>query len=118
MTNTDLQNWQDIKAGFKWPVAVAHTIAASAEKVWDVIAMPGNLEQCHPFCDKNPVIAWPGDEAHDEIHYLSGWVFERRFFRWIDGFGYDLEIGTRGGTTSLVRNQFGSHPWFSASKRA
>jgi hypothetical protein len=51
---------------------------------------------------KNPVHVWPGDASRDEIHYLSGWVFERRFCRWIDGIGYDLEIGRRGGRTSFV----------------
>jgi hypothetical protein len=38
----------------------------------------------------------------DEVHYQSGWVYERRFFRWHDGVGYDLEIGRRGGGTSIV----------------
>lgn len=64
--------------------------------------MPGNLEPCHPFCAENPVEAWPGAESRDRIRYLSGWVFERRFCRWIDGFGYDLEIGGRGGRSSFV----------------
>jgi len=36
------------------------------------------------------------------VHYLSGWVFERRFVRWYDGTGYDLEIGRPGGGTSFV----------------
>ncbi len=64
--------------------------------------MPGNLELCHPFCAENPVFVWPGADSRDEIHYLSGWVFERRFVRWIDGVGYDLEIGRPGGGMSFV----------------
>ncbi len=64
--------------------------------------MPGNLEPCHPFCVKNPVEVWPGPDSRDEIFYLSGWVFQRRFFNWIDGVGYDLEIGRRGGRQSCV----------------
>jgi hypothetical protein len=64
--------------------------------------MPGNLELCHPFCAKNPVEVWPGEGSRDEVHYLSGWVFERRFCRWIEGVGYDLEIGRRGGRSSFV----------------
>lgn len=88
--------------GFKWPVAVAQSIAAPAAEVWEAISSPGSLEPCHPFCARNPVQVWPGDNAHDEVHYLSGWVFERRFLRWIDGVGYDLEIGRRGGGKSLV----------------
>jgi len=173
----------DPKPGFKWPVTVARSIAAPAEKVWAAVSMPGNLELCHPFCEKNPVEEWPGAGSRDEVHYLSGWVFERRFCRWIDGVGYDLEIGRRGGRSSFVswrimpgrhqectlriaiypyvlqnvpiairwlphilrvrpmleqyllsvvsgfewyvtrgepvpRNQFGTHPWFSAPKRS
>jgi hypothetical protein len=88
--------------GFRWPVGVAHPIAAPADQVWGAIAMPGNLEPCHPFCERNPVSVWPGPESRDEIHYLSGWVYERRFCRWIDGLGYDLEIGARGERTSFV----------------
>lgn len=90
------------RPGFRWPVAVAQEIAAPAEKVWDAISMPGNLEPCHPFCAKNPVQVWPGPDSRDEIHYLSGLVFERRFCRWIEGVGYDLEIGRHGGRQSFV----------------
>jgi len=64
--------------------------------------MPGNLEPCHPFCDQNPVEKWPGAESRDQIQYLSGWVLERRFSRWIDGVGYDLDIGRSGGESSSV----------------
>lgn len=92
----------DPKPGFGWPVAVSESIAAPAQDVWAAIAMPGNLELCHPFCDSNPVTKWPGPESRDEVHYLSGWVFERRFSRWIEGVGYDLEIGRRDGSSSFV----------------
>lgn len=168
--------------GFRWPVAVTQPIAASREAVWAAISMPGNLELCHPFCAQNPVTVWPGPGSRDEVHYLSGWVYERTFTRWIEGVGYDLEIGGRGEPTSdvswridavgprdstltitvyphllqnlpapvrwfphaaylrpllkrylssvvrgfewyvtqhqpVAHNQFGSHPWFSASRR-
>ena len=89
-------------AGFKWPVSVEREIAAPAQAVWEAISRPGNLELCHPFCASNPVHVWPGPDSRDEVHYLSGWVYERRFFRWIDGVGYDLHIGRRGGSKSLV----------------
>ena len=92
----------DPDPGFRWPVAVEQSIAAPAEKVWETISAPGNLEPCHPFCASNPVQEWPGENARDEVHYLSGWVFERRFLRWVDGVGYDLDIGRRGGKRSLV----------------
>jgi hypothetical protein len=64
--------------------------------------MPGNLELCHPYCSSNPVQIWPGPESRDEVHYLSGWFLERRFCHWIEGVGYDLEIGRRGGGESFV----------------
>ena len=87
---------------FQWSVESALKIAAPAQEVWDAISTPGNLELCHPFCASNPVQVWPGPGSRDEVHYLSGWVFERRFLRWHDGIGYDLEIGRRGGGTSSV----------------
>jgi hypothetical protein len=89
-------------AGFKWPVEVVHPIAASAEKVWETISTPGNLELCHPFCDRNPVEAWPGADSRDSIEYLSGLTFERQFTRWIEGVGYDLQIGRNAGESSFV----------------
>jgi hypothetical protein len=92
----------DPKPGFQWPIAVVQPIAASVTEVWKVISKPGNLEDCHPFCAKNPVQAWPGEGSRDEVHYLSGWIFERRFCRWIDGVGYDLEIRRSGGRSSFV----------------
>ncbi len=64
--------------------------------------MPGNLEPCHPFCAQNPVEVWLGEESRDVVHYLSGWEYERRFCQWIDGIGYDLEIGRTGGSKSFV----------------
>ncbi|MEE9178106.1 MAG: SRPBCC family protein [Acidimicrobiia bacterium] len=97
-----MPNLDDPKPGFKWPVAVTQPIAAAAEEVWAAISMPGNLALCHPFCKKNPVETWPGAESRDEIHYLSGWVFERRFSRWIEGVGYDLDVGRSGGASSFV----------------
>ncbi|HET6444318.1 MAG TPA: hypothetical protein VFI27_07020 [candidate division Zixibacteria bacterium] len=102
MGEDELLGRGDPQPGFKWPVEVAHPIAAPAEKVWEVISMPGNLEPCHPFCAKNPVKKWPGEGAKDEIHYLSGWVLERSFYRWFDGVGYDLEIGRSDGRKSFV----------------
>ena len=93
---------EDPKPGFQWPVKVVQPIPAPADKVWEVISMPGNLELCHPYCVQNPVQEWPGEHSRDEVHYLSGWVYERQFCRWIDGVGYDLEIGRSGGGKSFV----------------
>jgi hypothetical protein len=98
----ELPRVDDPKPGFRWPVAVTGVIAKPPGEVWQAISSPGNLELCHPHCDRNPVHAWPGAASIDEVHYLSGLVFERRFLRWIEGVGYDLEIGRRGGRTSYV----------------
>jgi len=87
---------------FRWPVAMTHRFDAEPDRLWDVISRPGNLELCHPFCARNPVKVWPGPESRDEIHYLSGWVYERRLVRWYDGVGYDLQVGGRGEPVSLV----------------
>ncbi|MGI9263683.1 MAG: hypothetical protein ACR2QU_02065 [Gammaproteobacteria bacterium] len=87
---------------FRWPVEVTRPVAASASQVWDVLSMPGNLELCHPHCKRNPVQIWPGANSRDRIEYLSGWIFHRRFRRWTEGVGYDLEIGPSGGVQSLV----------------
>lgn len=87
---------------FKWPVSAEKAIGAPAQKVWDAIAAPGNLELCHPVCASNPVQNWPGPGAQDEVHYRSGWVYKRRINRWFEGVGYDLEIGRCGGDKSSV----------------
>jgi hypothetical protein len=87
---------------FKWPVTVSRKIKASPQKIWSVITNPGNLEDCHPFCEKNPVYEWPGVGSRDEIYYYSGWVMQREFTNWIDGEGYDLLIGREGGRKSCV----------------
>ena len=89
-------------AGFKWPVSAEREIAAPAAAVWDAISRPGNLELCHPFCASNPVKSWPGPDSVDEIRYLSGWFYERRFRNWVEGVGYDLEIGRPGMERSQV----------------
>jgi len=82
---------QDVDKNSRWAVSVSQRIAAPREEVWRVISSPGNLESSHPFCTKNPVHEWGSANSRDEIHYLSGWSYERRFSEWHDGRGYDLE---------------------------
>ena len=101
-TLSQVTSTADPRPGFKWPIAADRVIQVPAEHLWEIISAPGNLEVCHPFCERNPVHEWPGPESRDEVHYLSGWVFERRFRRWLEGVGYDLEIGRPGGRTSRV----------------
>ena len=91
------------------PVRVARMIPAPVEEVWDAISSPGCLERVHPFCERNPVAVWPGSAARDEIHYRSGWVYQRTFTDWIDGVGYDLDIGAAGEPTSHVSWRISAH---------
>ena len=63
----------------KSPINITKVIHAPADNVWNIISEQSNLEKCHPFCKQNPTIEWPGDNSKDEIHYLNGWIFERRF---------------------------------------
>jgi hypothetical protein len=84
------------------PVRVVRPIAAPANEVWVTISAPGHLEEVHPFCKRNPVRRWPGIGSVDEVHYRSGWIYRRTFTDWIDGVGYDLEIGAEGEPVSQV----------------
>ena len=87
---------------FKWPVSASRIINASPLSIWSAITKPGNLEDCHPFCESNPVFEWPGVGSKDTIYYYSGWVLQREFVNWIEGVGYDLFIGREGGRKSYV----------------
>ena len=87
---------------FKWPVSVSRYFEAPADEIWKTISEPGNLKDCHPFCESNPVEKWPGVGSKDSIFYYSGWVMQREFINWIDGFGYDLTIGRENGGKSIV----------------
>jgi hypothetical protein len=87
---------------FNWPVSASRNIAASPVRIWSAISKPGNLEDCHPFCEKNPVSEWPGVGSRDTIYYYSGWILHREFTNWIDGLGYDLVIGRDNGRKSYV----------------
>jgi hypothetical protein len=60
-----------------------------AEAGGGIISEPSNPEKSHPFSKEKPIINRPGDKARDEIHYLRGWVFERKFGRRIDKGGYE-----------------------------
>jgi len=91
------------------PVRVTREISAPAEDVWKAVASPGYLEKVHPFCERNPVTVWPGSAARDEVHYRSGWVYQRSFSDWIEGAGYDLDIGADGEPTSHVTWRISTH---------
>ena len=58
----------------------------------DAIKKPGCLEDFHPFCLSNKTLSWPGNNSEDELIYLNGVKYKRRFFNWNED-GYDLEVG-------------------------
>ena len=58
----------------------------------EAIKKPGCLEDFHPFCKSNNAITWPGNESIDELIYLNGVKYTRKFYNWTEN-GYDLSIG-------------------------
>ena len=62
------------------------------QTIEDAIKKPGCLEDFHPFCASNKALSWPGNNSRDELVYLNGVRYKRRFFNWSEN-GYDLEIG-------------------------
>ena len=58
----------------------------------DAIKKPGCLEDFHPFCLSNKTLSWPGNKSEDELIYLNGVRYKRKFFNWNED-GYDLEVG-------------------------
>ena len=87
-----------------WPFYVENSVFIDAPKsvVWNAISSPGNLNDSHPFCKKNTVQNWPGEESVDTLEYLNGFVLIRKFQTWNEGEGYSLMIGRDGGRQSFV----------------
>ena len=56
----------------------------------------------HPFCLKNTVEKWPGENSKDSIEYYNGMILNRTFVNWIKNEGYDLFIGRKNGSLSFV----------------
>ncbi|MDM8516130.1 SRPBCC family protein [Desulfobacterales bacterium HSG16] len=75
---------------------VEKEIAVSAEKAWEIIAMPGNLTLWHPFMEKHITERWDGVGSKDHLTYYSGFEFDREVVKWIDGIGYDLRVTENG----------------------
>ena len=84
------------------PVSNSADFEVSAERLWEAISEPGNLNDSHPFCDSNEVISWEDGDRSDRLVYLSGLNFVRRFKTWEEGVGYTLVIGEEGGPQSYV----------------
>ena len=73
-------------------VSVAKQYASEKSEMWKIISQPRNLENFHPFCKSNTPILWCGEGSVDELTYLNGRVFKRKFHHWFEGTGYDLSF--------------------------
>ena len=85
------------------PLQATVGIDVPADEVWAVIAEPGNLARCHPFCAATEVERWPGTGSRDSITYYSGIRYRRNFVSWQEGVGYDIELGDPPNQTARVR---------------
>ena len=85
---------------YNWSISSRILINTNVVKLWDIISSPSNLELFHPFCLKNQIIKWSGEESIDRIIYLNGTTFERNFLNWVPNSGYDLKINQNGKTDS------------------
>lgn len=75
------------------PVRQSRKIEVTPERIWSAISKSGNLTSYHPFVKANPVDSWTGVGSRDQVIYYSGLVYQREFVTWLDGVGYDLELG-------------------------
>ena len=98
-----LEQKKEILNKYNWKVSANTLIESNISKVWDIISTESNLELFHPFCRKNRSINWPGRDSVDEIEYLNGLTYIRKFTKWEQNNGYDLYNGQKKGPLSFVR---------------
>ena len=84
------------------PVTRNICVNVTSRQVWKLISRPSNLESFHPFCKSNPVETWPGVGSIDYVNYYNSLSYQRVFTNWIEGVGYDLNIGKLNGKRSNV----------------
>ena len=85
------------------PIAVNKSFNVSKNELWMLISQPGNLNDCHPFCESNEVIQWDEDGHVDRLVYLNGRNYIRQFLTWDEGESYTLRIGEENGLQSFVQ---------------
>ena len=85
------------------PISVKESFDVSSDVLWKLVSAPGNLNDCHPFCESNEVIQWDEDDHMDRLVYLSGRTYIRQFLTWDEGKGYTLRIGEENGLQSFVQ---------------
>jgi hypothetical protein len=85
------------------PISVEKSFDVSSDVLWKLISTPGNLNDCHPFCESNELIQWDEDGHVDRLVYLNGRTYIRQFLTWDEGGGYTLRIGEENGLQSFVQ---------------
>ena len=85
------------------PISVKKSFDVSNEALWKLVSAPGNLNDCHPFCESNEAIQWDEDGHVDRLVYLNGRTYIRQFLTWDEGKGYTLRIGEENGLQSFVQ---------------
>ena len=84
------------------PVSNSIDLDFDRQSVWKIISEPGNLNKVHPFCKSNKVINWDKDNHEDILEYLNGVTLHRKFDKWEEEKGYELNIGRENGRKSKV----------------
>ena len=84
------------------PVSNSIDLDFDRQSVWKIISEPGNLNKVHPFCKSNKVVNWDKDNHEDILEYLNGVTLYRKFDKWDEGKGYELNIGRENGRKSKV----------------
>ena len=92
----------NITKKYNWSISYEKSLCINANKLWEIISAPSNLELFHPFCLKNPTSNWPGPKSIDKIYYYNGLILERKFINWIENVGYDLNIRKKNNPNSFV----------------
>ena len=77
-------------------ISAEKVIAVSAERIWDIIALPGGLTLFHPYMKKHTAESWNGVGSKDHVTYYSGLEYDREVVKWIEGTGFDLKVAENG----------------------
>jgi hypothetical protein len=77
-------------------ISAEKVISVSAEKTWDIIALPGGLTLFHPYMKKHTAESWNGVGSKDHVTYYSGLEYDREILKWIEGTGFDLKVTENG----------------------
>ena len=84
------------------PISATQAFDCSTDEFWTLISAPGNLNDAHPFCERNEPLVWDGETHRDRLVYLNGRTYVREFQTWNPGEGYTLLIGEEDGPQSYV----------------